>query len=688
MEPTAIPAASGGGTLLAAHVWRTAGALCLFLALDSPLVAQHAPAANVRLTELSLEELMEIEVTTVSKHREKLSSAPAAVFVLNGDDVQRAAVKTLPDALRLVPGMQVGRVSAHDWAISARGFADVFANKLLVLQDGRSLYTPLFSGVFWDAQDTMLEDLDRIEVVRGPGATLWGANAVNGVINILSKPASETQGSLAAFTAGSDPRYSARVRHGGAIDAATHFRVYGKHTQHDNSPALGGGRASDTWQLSQTGFRVDRQTDHGNQFTVQGDAYRGREDQVFLLPAPTAPYIDFVSSHGTFTGANLLARYTHRGSAGGETMAQTYFDYTGRDTAIFGETRRTFDLEAQHRHVVGRQKLTLGAGYRTTADRVNNTPAVMLNPAQRRTHLGSAFLQDDIQLSPTTHLIVGSKFEHNDFTGWEVQPGARLLWTPREQHTFWVSTARAVRTPSRAEVDVRLRQITNRPGISVLARGSRSFESELLDAHEAGYRFHPRDKLSVDLSVFVNRYDQLRTNEFTPASLFLVSQLNSPLPPQLPITLMAPQGNLLRGETYGGEITLAAQLAAGWRVRIAFSHLEMALHRAPTSSDLNAEAIEGHSPKHQGYLWSQHDLSAHWRVDWIVRGVSRLPASDIPAYFAADVRVGWRPSPRWEVSLAGRNLLDRRHPEFLPTTIFTPPTETPRSATVEIRHDF
>lgn len=687
MQPHLVSFAFGGGIHSAARLRRAALGLCLLAAFGSRLPAQRATVSATKLTELSLEELMEVEVTTVSKYREKLTNAPAAVFALTAEDLQRAAVKTLPDALRLVPGMQVGRVDSHDWAISSRGFADVFSNKLLVLQDGRSLYTPLFSGVFWDAQDTMLEDIERIEVVRGPGATLWGANAVNGVINILTKPARDTQGSLAAVTVGSDPRFSARARYGGALDAATHFRVYSKYTRHDNSPALGGGDATDDWRLGQVGFRVDRQSDTGNLITVQGDAYRAREKQTFIVPLSTPPFVASLFSDGTFDGANVLARFTRRASPGREFTVQGYFDYTGRDTAIFGETRRTFDLEAQQRFAAGRQKLILGAGYRTTADSVENTPYVTLVPARRRTDLWNAFVQDDIELSRTLHLILGSKFEHNAFTGWEVQPGARLLWTPSERHTFWSSAARAVRTPSRAEDDVRIRQITTIPGVSVISSGNRDFRAEVLRAYEAGWRFHAREKFSIDLAAFVNRYHGLRTNELSLPSLFLLGQLASPVPPRPPVTLVAAQGNGLRGETYGGELAVAAQLASGWRVRASYSRLAIALHKSALSTDVNAEQGENRSPENQGYLWSQHDFSERWRFDWVVRAVSAL-GSAIPRYVAADARLAWRPAAHWEFSLAGRNLLDRQHPEFLPNTIFSPPTETARSGYLEIRYDF
>ena len=620
---------------------------------------------------------MEVEVTTVSKHREKLTSAPAAVFSLNADDLQRAAVRTFPEALRLVPGMHVARVSAHGAAISARGFTDVFSNKLLVLQDGRSLYTPLFSGVFWDAQDTMFEDIERIEVVRGPGATLWGANAVNGVINILTKPASETQGGLVGVTAGTDPQISARARYGGALDRATHFRVYAKHTAYDNSPAAAGGDAHDAWRLSQTGFRVDRQRSADSTLTLQGDAYRAREDQVFVLPLSLPPFVSSRQSTNTFEGANLLGRWTRRFDADRELMVQSYFDYTARDTAIFGETRRTFDLEVQHRFPATRQQFTAGVGFRTTGDHVKNTPDITLTPSQRRTNLWNVFVQDDIELSPRAHLILGSKLEHNDFTGWEAQPGARVLFTPHDRHTLWASVARAVRTPSRAEADVRLRQITATPGVSAVVSGNGEFESEILTAFEAGWRFHARERFSIDLATFVNRYRDLRTVEIAPASLLVLAQIAAGVPPRPPVTLMTTQVNGPGADTYGGEIALATRLVPGWRIRASYSHLQSSPDRASASS-----------PKHQGNFWSQHDISDRWRFDWVVRAVGDITAPRIQSYVTADARLAWRPFDRLELAIAGRNLLDRQHPEFLSTTIISPATETPRSGFLEMKYEF
>ena len=694
MNPHRTPAASAGRSARAAPLHRVVLGLVACAIVPSPAVAQRSPAAaRLNLTELTLEELMEVEVTTVSKHREKLAHAPAAVFALNGEDLQRGAITTLPDALRLVPGMQVARVDAHNHAISARGFADVFANKLLVLQDGRSLYTPLFSGVFWDAQDTLLDDIERIEVVRGPGATLWGANAVNGVINILTRSAADTQGPLVAVSGGSDPRFAARVRYGGALDRHTHFRVYGKYADFDHSPGLGGRDAPDAWRRGQAGFRVDRVNAAGNILTLQGDAYQGRQDQTYTLPRATPPFVFEQPSNNRFEGANVLGRATLRPTAGGETTVQGYFDYTRRDTAIFGEARRTFDVEAHHRFSLALHEITLGAGFRASDDSVHNTPYITLVPSGRETSLWSAFVQDDIALGKKSHLILGSKFEHNDFTGWEVQPGARLLLTPADPHTLWASIARAVRTPSRAEDDVSLRQITSTPGIHALSSGNRDFDSEVLTAYEAGYRFHARDKFSVDLALFINRYTDLRTTEITAPSILALARLTAPPtpglpPPTLPLTIEATSGNNLRGQAHGGEIVVAAQIRPGWRVRASYSRLELRLRTTGRTTDVSGQFQGGRSPRHQGYFWTQHDFSKRWRFDGIVRAVDRLRSARIPGYVVLDARLAWRPAEAWEIALAGRNLLDRQHPEFVPTTIFTTPTQTPRSGFMEIKYGF
>lgn len=654
------------------------------------LTAQRAGAR--KLTELSLEELMQIEVTTVSKHAEKLSAAPAAVFVLTTDDLRRSAALNLPEALRLIPGLQVARVGAHDWAISARGFGDVFANKLLVLRDGRSLYTPLFSGVFWDMQDTMLEDIERIEVVRGPGATLWGANAVNGVINVLSKSAAETQGLLTAAAAGSDPKIRGVVRYGGRIDPDTHYRVFAKYTQHAASELAGGGEARDAARIGLAGFRFDRRAEPSRRLTIQGEAYSGREEQVFIVPSPAPPFVGMLGGDIRLTGGNLLARSTHHHPNGAEVMAQMYFDYTSRTAPVFDNLHRTFDFELQGHIPLGNSHdLTLGGGYRTSGDRVRNTEFISLTPPRRRVHLWSAFVQDNIALQPEwLHLVLGTKLEHNDFTGVEVQPGARLVWTPRGEHTAWASVARAVRTPSRAEHDILLRQIATMPGVSLDVHGDRSMDSEALVAYEAGYRLRVRERVSFDVALFYNDYSRLRTTEIAPASLLTLLRLSNPaLPrPPPPIVISTHAANLMKGSTHGGEVAINAQVTPTWRLRTSYSLLKMDLSVVAGSTDTSAPVLEGRSPRHQATLWSQHEFGRRTTLDWIVRAVDRLPALSIPPVLELDVRLAWRPAEPWEIALVGQNLLSPHHPEFVSSNVIIPRAEVSRRMYLEVRYGY
>ena len=638
-----------------------------------------------------MEELMQIEITSVSKRPEKLASAPAAVFALTEDDLRRAGAQNFPEALRLVPGLHVAQTDGHNWAIGARGFTDTFANKLLVLRDGRSLYTPLFSGVFWDVQDTLLEDIERIEVVRGPGATLWGANAVNGIINILSKPARETQGLLAVASAGSSLKHSGGVRYGGAR-GQTFYRVYAKHSRTDDFPVRGSdASAHDAQQLGVAGFRVDNHSIASRTLTLQGDVYNGRENQVFLQPTNVPPtFLSPLLTGNRMAGGNVIGRLTQSLANGGETKTQVYYDYTSRDTALISEDRHTFDLELQHRATIGsRQELTFGAGYRSTDDDIRSSQAIVVTPASRRADLWSAFVQDDIALvAGRAHLILGSKLEHNDYSGAEFQPGARFLWTPNAQQTFWASAARAVRTPSRADHDIKITQPLELPGVLGLAQGNPAVGAEQLNAYELGYRFRTREKFTADLSLFYNDYLRLRSSEIDPASLQTIGALLAGVPLTPPILISTQEALKLHGETYGGEVSLGAQLTRTWRLRATYSYLRMDLRLQPDSTDLTGVNAERRSPRHQAYLWSQHDLGAKWHLDWRLRFVDALPAAAVPDYTELDVRIAWRPADRWELSVVGQNLLQPRHPEFVPSSIATPIAEVPRGYYLQVRYGY
>ena len=582
--------------------------------------AQDVYRPPAELKKLSVEELADIDVTSVSKYPEKFSSAAAAVAVLTQDDIHRSGVTNIPDALRLVPGLDVARLDAHTWAISSRGFNDIFANKLLVLIDGRTVYTPLFSGVFWEVQDTLMEDIDRIEVVRGPGATLWGANAVNGVINIITKSARDTQGLLITAGGGTEDRGFTNVRYGVKVTEDAFLRVYAKYFDRDSSVLSNGNSAHDAWDMYRAGFRFDLEPTRENSFTLQGDIYAGHEDETYAVPTFFFPFAGRVASTDDVSGGNLLGRWRHSFSPDSELTAQAYYDRTNRDTPIFGEDRNTGDIDIQHRFAWGdTQKIIWGVGFRATHDDVKNTLNVSILPDNRTLTLYSAFVQDEISIVPERFRVtVGSKFEHNDFTGFEIQPSIRALWIPGHAQTIWASVSRAVRTPSVAENNIFLNPappVPLPPGLITIF-GNGNFLTEELIAYEIGYRVQPINQLSVDLTAFYNDYDHLRSLEPTRPG---------PVSPSL-VT------NNLFGETYGTEISATAQVTNRWRLQGSYTYLEAQLHRRAGSRDARSEGVgEGSSPRHQFFLRSLLDLGWNMQFDSTLRYVDKLPGPNIRA---------------------------------------------------------
>jgi len=631
-------------------------------------IAQDAYVSPSTLKKLSVEQLVDIDVTSVSKYPEKFSEAAAAVAVLTSEDIERSGVTKIPDALRLVPGLDVAQVDAHTWAISSRGFNDTFADKLLVLIDGRTVYTPLFSGVFWDFQDTLLADIDRIEVVRGPGATLWGANAVNGVINIITKSARDTQGFLVSTGGGTEDRDFVNVRYGVKIDDDTFARVYVKYFDRDSSVLPDGTDAHDAWDMFRGGFRLDSEPSNENSFTLQGDIYTGNEDEVYSIPTTRPPFAANISSTDQVSGGNLLGRWTHTFAPDSQLTLQAYYDRTEQETPIFGEKRDTGDIDLQDRFNWGdRQKIIWGVGFRITHSDIKNSLNVSFFPSDRTLTLYSAFVQDEISIVPDRlHLTIGSKFEHNDFTGFEIQPSARALWTPGYAQTIWGSISRAVRTPSEAESDVRLNPappVPIPPGFLTI-HGNPNMESEKLIAYELGYRVQPINQLKVDLTGFYNDYDDLRTLE---------PILPGPVSPSI-------VKNKLFGETYGVELSATAQVTRLWRLQGSYSYFDAQLHREPGSRDTTTEAIdEGSSPHNQFFIRSLLDVGWNIQFDSTLRYVDVLPLPKVPSYITLDLRLAWSPRKDLEFAVVGRNLLDDRHPEFAPTFIGTQKTEVERS---------
>lgn len=651
-----------------------------FACIEKCTAADEQTNEMNRLANMSIDELLNQPVTTVSRRPEKLSQSPAAITVLTQEDIQRSGARSIPEALRYVPGMDVAQVDSQQWAVSVRGFNDVFANKLLVLQDGRSLYTPLFSGVFWDVQNPVLEDIDRIEVIRGPGASLWGANAVNGVINIITKSAADTQGFLATAGGGNYEQDFVSGRYGGKLADDVYYRIDGQYFDRGDSVSPGGGDAHDAWRLGQGGFRIDWDTlkKGGNLVTLQGDIYQGRMDQVFNAAPMFFPPTTDLEKVG---GGNILGRWTHQWGESNEVTMQMYYDRSDRDSTIFSESLDTFDIDVQHHFSLGeehRNDFVWGLGCRLSYDHIGNTQTAALSPSNPMTRLYSAFLQDEITILPDQlRLTLGTKLEHNNYTGFEVQPDARILWTPAEHHTVWASVSRAVRTPSEAEEFVQLNQLVPAgvfapSPVPVTINGNPNMRSEDVLAYQFGYRMGISSNLWMDMATFYNVYRDLRGEEILPVP-----------GPMVQILL----DNAIHGDSYGVELAPTWEVIPGWRLGAAYSFLEMQLKGPNTPSEqfvINMDV--GSSPEQQFSLRSSVDLPHNLSLDCALRFVDRLetPLFRISSYVAFDTRLAWRPGKHWELALVGQNLGPTHHAEFAPTFIGTQPTEVRASGYAKI----
>jgi iron complex outermembrane recepter protein len=669
-------------------VRRSSGSKTLLLLVTAALLPMAAGGATAYertgvadLTHLSLEDLMNlrVEVTSAAKKAQALRNVAAAVSVLTGDDIRRSGATSIPEALRLIPGVEVARIDGGRYAISARGFNGRFANKLLVLIDGRSDYTPLFSGVFWELQDTMLEDVDRIEVIRGPGATLWGANAVNGVINVITKPAAATQGTLVTGAIGNEERGAGAVRFGDSFAEGTgHYRVYAKHTSRGPGLTSSGEDASDDFDRSRAGFRADWKTDQDNAFTAQGDITTNRSGESATVFEPAAPFARTFDKRDRLLNADLLARWTRTLSATSEVSLQTYYNRESIHWPQVDATNDTFDIEFQH-HVAPLEghDMVWGTGYRLNSDDLKNTFSLSVEPERRIEHMFNAFAQDEITLIPDTlRLTVGSKFEHNGYSGFEVQPSARLLWTPAADHTFWTAISRAVRTPSRVENDIRV-VLAAQPGpgglpATVEATGQRNFDSEDLVAFEAGYRTNLAANLSLAVTGFYNIYDNLRSFEPQPIAFSA-----SPAP-RFNLPILA--ANRLNAKTWGTEAAAEWQPMDGWRMRGSYAFLHMDAQADNGSGDTTSAALANRSdPQHQFGLQSSADLGQDVELDLTLRHVSGLAALEIDGYTTLDARIGWRVMDGVELSLVGQNLAGGPRLEFRSEFLASNPTRIERS---------
>src|SRR5579863_3234395 len=616
-----------------------------------------------QLKSLTLQQLSEVEVTTQSKEPTPMWATPAAIYVLSGEDIRRAGVTSVPDALRLIPGVNVARVNgSRNWAVGIRGFADQFSKYVLVLIDGRSVYTPLFGGVLWTVDNVMLEDIDRIEVIRGPGGTIWGADAVNGIVNIITKHSQDTRGSLLSSGAGNvdenteDARYGATHKEWTWRTSAFGF-VRSPEFHIDGQPNY------DWSRFGQAGFRADR-AKNASEFTFQGDAYWGKfgDAQTLSSYSPPASFLSYQSTN--VSGGNLRARWRRQLTNHSDIYLQTFWSHDHRIGSNFGEDRDTFDVDFLHRLGAYRfQQLTYGLGIRLSPSTVTQTvPTDAFDPLHKTDSIYSAFAEEEFRLIPGKLLLnLGSKLEHNNYTGFEYQPSGHLLYMPSNRFSTWASISRAVRTPDRVDEDIRVDLFAvASPLIFARVVGNHNLRAERLVGYEGGLRtlIHPR--FYISFSAFYNAYRNL----IAQGSPVITAGPTPPFPPAS--TLFTFQyTNGIHGTTHGAEIAPDWQATSYWHIRAAYSYLDIDLNDEPGFSDkVTLTNLRGSSPSHQAFLQSEINVPKHLEFDQSFRYVDSLPAQSVRAYTTADARIGWNPTKSLNFSVTGQNLLQPHHAEF------------------------
>lgn len=649
---------------------------CSFLAVSAILFASSARADNAdidKLLDTPIAELTEMEVTSVSKRSEKASEAAAAIYVITNEDIRRSGMNSLPEVLRLAPGIQVSRINSGWWAITSRGNASGFGNKLLVLIDGRSIYNPLFSGVLWEEQSTPLEDIERIEVIRGPGSTLYGANAVNGVINVITKSAKDTQGALVRAGGGSYENFNGLARVGSKVGDNAYFRAFLDNTRQGQSHLYSSEDNYDDYSITRGGFKYNAENAAGNRtYSVQSDVYNGDRNLPFTrVPAVNvAGFTNRTDTHDLY-GGNIVGKYGIKLDSGSDIDLQVYYDFTGRSADIYGHKIHTLDFDGQQTIDLSQNhQFIWGLGYRFVygdwdqSDIANYTSNDIVT-----NKLFSAFAQDKIQILPDELFItIGSKIEHNDYTGIEIQPNARVTWLPTADQTVWGSVAKAVRTPSPADTD--LRQVAQgTPGGLVVGYGSHAFESEEVIAYELGYRNQPLKNVSIDVAAFYNDYDKLRSFEPVTPGVGEVARLRI--------------DNKLSGMSRGIEIASTWQVTPKWNLTGSYSYLDMDLKRDNDSRDVLGLGEDGRSPTNIFNIRSHYAFSEELEFDTALYFVDdinggRSDPHKIDQYYRFDARIGYKPWENIELSLLGQNLLDGNHPEF-GSANYSQPAEIPRA---------
>jgi iron complex outermembrane receptor protein len=639
-------------------------AAVLFLLVGCEVARGQAPSAAQSpagdLTQVSIENLMNVEVTSVSKKEQKLSQVAAAVYVITQEDIRHSGATNIPDLLRMVPGLDVAQINANTWAISSRGFNSEFANKLLVLIDGRTVYTPLFGGANWDTFDVPLEDIDRIEVIRGPGGTIWGANAVNGVINVITKKTEDTLGGLVTTGGGTAAQEFGTVQYGGKIQQDTSYRIFAKYLNGDHFPDLNGTNGEDGWHLLHGGFREDTRLSAKDSLTTQGDLYAGSEGSTIVHTILNPPENVEVQRLTPLSGGNVLGKWNHIFSDRADMTMQIYFDRYTRSGPEVRETRNTYDFEFQNHLVWGnRQDVIWGFGYRHSADQTLGTIDEAFAPADWDGDLFSAFVQDQITVRPDrVFLSIGTKLENSYFTGFDLQPSIRVAWTPNKRHTFWASISRAARTPARRDEGVQAALAAFPGPTEVLLEGNANFEAEHVVAYELGYRAQPSPRLSLGATAFINTYTDLESIE--PLPPFTNTNFN---PPVMVVPMQL--SNKMNGTTYGLEVYGKWKVNRVWTVSPGYSFLHMDLRLDPSSLDTVSVADgEGSNPANQAQLRSHVEL--FHGLSWDANGyfVGRLANQGVPSYTRVDTQLAWKVSERVTLSAVGQNLLQDHHLEF------------------------
>ncbi|WP_419835996.1 TonB-dependent receptor plug domain-containing protein [Endozoicomonas atrinae] len=634
--------------------------------------------SNEELLSLSLEEVMTLEVTSVSRKKQRLMDSAAAVYVVTQEDIRRSGAKTIPDALRMVPGVQVAQMNSNTWSISARGFNYVFANKLLVMMDGRTLYTPEYSGVNWDVQDTLMEDIDRIEVIRGPGAALWGANAVNGIINIITKSANETQGSLLTLGAGTAERFYGSYRYGGHLSEEAHYRAFFKSFKRDGFLNSDGSDAADDWYINRAGFRAEWQKSEDDFLSVDAAVFDGQvQPPLNIFDSNQSAKVPFNDKTKEQKGGHITGSWKRKTSDKGDFTLKGYYDrYENTDYRI-AAARDTIDIETQHRfQLTEQQEIIWGVGYRSSWYKLKDMNFVVVNEEKPIERLYSAFIQDEITLNPEWHLTLSSRLEHHTDTGYAFQPNASIAWKMNDRTTAWAKVSKAVRTPSISErkADVNGVYLIENPALppnTYLSIGrNQELDSEKLTAYEFGIRQQLTNTLSIDLTSFINEYKGLHSlvsssicPDGTTFNLGVCAE--NALPPTfyfLPATLE----NGLDATTYGLELALDWSATDWWRIKSDITLLQVDATRLDEQdfSRQTESLVEGLSAEVLANVRSMMDLSSNWRLDTWVRYVGKNKSADVDAYAALDMQLAHQFNEELEFSLVGKNIFESSRLEF------------------------